>query len=118
MPNARCNSVLKKATEQGILPAENLAADGIELSQNFHKMMIKMSFYTRFLELAVKNYEPFFFANYLIQLATEFHTLYEKEKFISDDRASSAYKLAIVKSIQLLIQCGLDAFRVQVVVRM
>ncbi|MBQ7536603.1 MAG: arginine--tRNA ligase [Rickettsiales bacterium] len=116
--NARCNSVLKKAAEQGILPAENLAADGIELSQNFHKMMIKMSFYTRFLELAVKNYEPFFFANYLIQLATEFHTLYEKEKFISDDKAVSAYKLAIVKSIQLLIQCGLDAFRVQVVVRM
>ena len=116
--NARCNSVLKKAAEQGIAPAENLAADSIELSQNFHKMMIKMSFYTRFLELAVKNYEPFFFANYLIQLATEFHTLYEKEKFISDDKAISSYKLAIVKSIQLLIQCGLDAFSVQVVVRM
>jgi arginyl-tRNA synthetase len=73
-------------------------------------MMIKMSFYTRFLELAVKNYEPFFFANYLIQLATEFHTLYEKEKFISDDKAASAYKLAIVESVQALIQCGLRAF--------
>ncbi|MBR1428752.1 MAG: arginine--tRNA ligase [Rickettsiales bacterium] len=116
--NARCNSVLKKAAEQGIMPAEKLTTDRVELSQNFHKMMIKMSFYTRFLELAVKNYEPFFFANYLIQLATEFHTLYEKEKFIGEDKAISEYKLAIVTGIQTLIQCGLGAFGIRALMEM
>ena len=77
-----------------------------------------MSFYTRFLELAVKNYEPFFFANYLIQLATEFHTLYEKEKFITEDKTISSDKITIVKSIQELIKNGLSTFGVEVVERM
>ena len=98
--------------------AKNIDFTECQLSQNFHKIMIKMSFYTRFLELAVKNYEPFFFANYLIQLATEFHTLYEKEKFITEDKKTSSYKITIVKSIQELIKNGLNAFGVDVVERM
>ena len=85
---------------------------------NIHKIIVKMSFYTRFLELAVKNYEPYFFANYLIQLATEFHSLYEKEKFIESDQKNTLYKLSIVKSIQSLLKCGLDAFGVCVLERM
>ena len=116
--NARCNSVLSKAKEQGIEPAESFTLSDCQLSQNFHKIMIKMSFYTRFLELAVKNYEPYFFANYLIQLATEFHILYEREKFIDSDKTISSYKLAIIKSIQSLLKCGLDAFGVCVLERM
>ena len=65
-----------------------------------------------------KNYEPFFFANYLIQLATEFHILYEKEKFITEDKKISSYKITIVKSIQTIIKNGLNAFGVEVVERM
>ena len=114
---ARCNSVLEKAKEQGIEPT-NIDISNCKLSQNFHKILIKMSFYTRFLELAVKNYEPFFFSNYLIQLATEFHTLYEKEKFITEDKKISSYKITIVKSIQTLIKSGLNAFGVNPVLLM
>lgn len=113
--NARCNSVLNKAKEQGI----KCKCDGCKvLSREFHKIMIEMLFYTRFLELSVKHYEPFFFANYLIQLATEFHVLYEKEKFIEENKDVSACKLAIVKSVQMLIKDGLNAFGVQTIEKM
>ncbi len=77
-----------------------------------------MSFYTRFLELAVKNYEPYFFANYLIQLATEFHILYEKEKFIESDKKNTLYKLSIVKSIQSLLKSGLNALEIKTLQQM
>ena len=113
--NARCNSVLNKAKEQGI----KCKCDYCKvLSREFHKIMVKMALYTRFLELAVKHYEPFFFANYLIQLATEFHVLYEKEKFIEENKDASACKLAIVKSVQMLIKDGLNAFGVQTIEKM
>ena len=113
--NARCNSVLNKAKEQGI----KCKCDYCKvLSREFHKIMVKMALYTRFLELAVKHYEPFFFANYLIQLATEFHVLYEKEKFIEENKDVSACKLAIVKSVQMLIKDGLNAFGVQTIEKM
>ena len=111
---ARCNSVLNKAKETGISPAINME-ENIILSSNFHKIIVKMSFYTRFLELAVKNYEPYFFANYLIQLANEFHSLYEKEKFIEEDSEKTSYRLSIVKSIQCLIKNGLNACGVDIV---
>ena len=113
--NARCNSVLNKAKEQDI----KCKCDGCKvLSREFHKIMVKMALYTRFLELAVKYYEPFFFANYLIQLATEFHVLYEKEKFIEENKDASACKLAIVKSVQMLIKDGLNVFGVQTIEKM
>ena len=116
--NARCNSVLNKAKELGFVINENVK-DNIKLSNNFHKIIITMSFYTRFLELAVKNYEPYFFANYIIHLATEFHTLWEKEKFINEDnKADTKIKLRIIKSIQSLITCGLNAFGVKIIERM
>ena len=61
-----------------------------------------MSLYTRFLELSVKNYEPYFFANYLIQLANKFHILYEKEKFLDkfhSEIAPGGFGLIIVKDL-------------------
>ena len=111
---ARCVSVLNKAKDYNINISESYVVDeSINLSHHFHKMIVKMSFYTRFLELAVKNYEPYFFANYLIQLATAFHNLYEKEKFIViNNQQETITKLLIVKSIQTLIDRGLNAFGV------
>ena len=117
---ARCVSVLNKAKDYNINISESYVVDkSIKLSHHFHKMIVKMSFYTRFLELAVKNYEPYFFANYLIQLATAFHNLYEKEKFIViNNQQETITKLLIVKSIQTLIDRGLNAFGVTGMSRM
>lgn len=116
--NARCNSVLNKAQENGFDISNNQIDKDIKLSSNFHKMLVKMSFYTRFLELAVRNYEPYFFANYLIQLANEFHSLYEKEKFIEGNKENSIYKLLIVKSCQNLIKDGLNIFKIDILNQM
>ena len=114
--NARCNSVINKAKESNIIPIE--IDKTTQLSENFHKIIVFMSLYTRFLELSVKNYEPYFFANYLIQLANKFHILYEKEKFLDKDKISSSCKISIVKAIQQLITNGLDIFGINVIENM
>ena len=120
--NARCNSVINKAKENGVDVGKFMDLDidlaDFKFSNNFHSIMIKMVFYTRFLELAVKNYEPYFFANYLIQLATAFHSLYEKEKFIDNDEKITLYKLSIILAVKNLIKNGLNTLGVNVIERM
>ena len=117
--NARCRSVLEKAKQQGIdISNESLNVSQSIISHMFHKIMIKMLFYTRFLELAVKNYEPYFFVNYLIQLATEFHSLYEKEKFIDDNKENSLFRIVVVKSLKLLLTNGLKTLNIKMIDKM
>ena len=65
------------------------------LPRPFHKLLVQVCFYTRFLELAVKNYEPYFFTNYLIQLANEFHSVWSAGiknanlRFIQQDNSNN-----------------------------
>ena len=109
---ARCKSVLNKSKQAGIEPKKIINCK--QLPRNFRKLIIKMLFYTRFMELAVKNYEPYFFVNYLIQLATEFHTLWEKEKIIIDsNKNESSLRLSIITSFQSLINCGLRSINIE-----
>jgi len=118
---ARCNSVFNRANEIGLKVDEKNCNinNNVVLSYGFRKLIIKMMFYTRFLELAVKNYEPYFFANYIIQLASYFHCLWEKERFINEnDLRLSLLNLSVVKSFQSLIRCGLNVFNINEIAKM
>jgi arginyl-tRNA synthetase len=75
-------------------------------------------FYTRFLELSVQNYEPYFFVNYLTQLATEFHKLWEKEKFIDEDENKTFLKLSVISGVKRLIKEGLKNLGINAIEQM
>ena len=85
--------------------------ESIVLPYMFHKMLAQLLFYARFFELSVKNYEPYFFASYMIQTATMFHSIWstgitEKElKFIQDDnKQNSNINILIAKCVGILIK--------------
>ena len=124
--HSRCCSVLENAKKQGYDIDAEIDIDNTHhiLPHEFHLLLVKASFYTRFIELAVKNYEPYFFANYIIQLATEFHSIWslgienDKLRFIQDDKITTMINLKIVKCIKNLIHDALEAFGIEALNRM
>ena len=124
--HSRCCSALENANKQGynIDANTNIIDNNYVLPNEFHRLLVKASFYTRFIELAVKNYEPYFFANYIIQLATEFHSLWslgignDKLKFIQEDEHITIANLQIVKCIKNLLHDALEIFGIEALMRM
>ena len=124
--HSRCCSVLENAKQQGYNVDENanVIDNDYVLPNEFHRLLVKASFYTRFIELAVKNYEPYFFANYIIQLATEFHSLWslgisnDKLKFIQEDKQATMVNVQIVKCIKNLLHDALEIFGIEALTKM
>ncbi len=52
--------------------------------------------------------EPQTIANYLYELASQFHRYYAKERIITDDLELSTARLVLVKALQVVIFNGLS----------
>jgi arginyl-tRNA synthetase len=114
--NARVNSILRKAREAGVavddatLAAAHLAhlAHPAEL-----EVIRKLGEWPRLVEIAAKGNEPHRVAFYLYELASDFHGLWNKGndddslRFLQEDTAISAAKIALVRAVGVVISSGL-----------
>ncbi len=114
--NARVNSVLRKAREAGIAAddATLLAADHRQLSHPAEIAMLKkLAEWPRLVEIAARNNEPHRVAFYLYELASDFHGLWNRGnddsslRFVQDDAATSAAKIALARATSVVICAGL-----------
>ena len=114
--NARVNSVLRKAREAGIAvdDATLLAADHRLLSHPAEiGMLKKLAEWPRLVEIAARNNEPHRVAFYLYELASDFHGLWNRGndeaalRFVQDDAATSAAKIALARATSVVICAGL-----------
>ncbi len=114
--NARVNSVLRKAREAGIAvdDATLLAADHARLSHPAEIAMLKkLAEWPRLVEIAARNNEPHRVAFYLYELASDFHGLWNRGndeaalRFVQDDAATSAAKIALARATSVVICAGL-----------
>ncbi len=115
--HARVNSVMRKAAEEGF-DVSDAALQAADLSLITHEADItlakKLSEWPRLVEIAAKGHEPHRIAFYLYDLASEFHGLWNKGnddislRFIqSGDIATTQAKIALIRSVQLVIASGL-----------
>ena len=115
--NARIHSVLRKAREAGLdvsdatLTAANLA---ILTHEAELAMARKIAEWPRLVEIASRNNEPHRIAFYLYELASDFHGLWNRGnedaslRFIQDgDPATSQAKIALARSVSVVICAGL-----------
>lgn len=115
--NARICSVLKKADAAGIdvsvgaLAAANLAHLAHEAELTLAR---KLAEWPRLLELAAKHHEPHRVAFYLYELASDFHSLWNRGKeqpelrFLQEDNAAiSQAKIALILAVSVVISAGL-----------
>lgn len=115
--NARVNSVLRKAREAGI-DVSDAALQAADLSVLTHEaelaMAKKIAEWPRLVEIAARNNEPHRVAFYLYELASEFHGLWNRGnddttlRFVQEgDAATSQAKIALARSVSVVISSGL-----------
>ncbi len=114
---ARINSVLRKANEAGIDVSETalIASDTSNLGHDAELAVArKIAEWPRLLELAAKHNEPHRIAFYLYELASEFHSLWNRGKddpdlrFLQDDKiAVSQAKISLIRAVSVVISAGL-----------
>ena len=114
--HARICSVLRKAKSSGFdVSDKNLALS--DLSVNTHEAELrlarKIGEWPRIIDVAARNTEPHCIAFFLYELAGEFHYLWNKGndikslRFIQDDEKACLSKLALVRSVAIIISSGL-----------
>ncbi|ALI54237.1 arginine--tRNA ligase [Celeribacter marinus] len=107
--HARVRSVLRKAEDQGISLTDtpNLT-DPAELA-----VAKKLADWPRQVEIAAKSHEPHRIAFFLYELASDFHALWNKGndneglRFLQEDHAASAAKIALPRAVAVVISSGL-----------
>ncbi|WP_417257431.1 arginine--tRNA ligase [Celeribacter sp.] len=107
--HARVRSVLRKAEEQGVtLTGTPSLTDPAELA-----VAKKLADWPRQVDIAAKSHEPHRIAFYLYELASDFHALWnrgnddESLRFLQDDAAASAAKIALPRAVAVVISAGL-----------
>ncbi|WP_438987533.1 arginine--tRNA ligase [Marivivens donghaensis] len=121
--NARVNSVVRKATEAGV-DVSDAALQGADLTKIGHEAEVtlikKLAEWPRLVEIAAKGHEPHRIAFYLYELASDFHGLWNKGnddtslRFLQEgDVATSQAKIALIKSVAVVISHGLGILGVK-----
>ncbi|NNK79217.1 MAG: arginine--tRNA ligase [Litoreibacter sp.] len=114
--HARVCSVLRKAEEAGIVADDETLAKA-DLSANADEAELalarKLAEWPRLVEIAARTHEPHRVAFYLYELAGDFHALWNRGndrpelRFIQDDPATSQAKIALARSVAIVISAGL-----------
>ncbi len=115
--HARVCSVLRKAAEAGISADDDtLAAADLSGIDHAAELAVarKLSEWPRLVEIAARTHEPHRVAFYLYDLASEFHSLWNRGnelpelRFLQEgDPATSQAKIALARSVAVVISAGL-----------
>ncbi|MCX7288826.1 MAG: arginine--tRNA ligase [Rhodobacterales bacterium] len=114
--NARVNSILRKAREAG-LDVSDATLGAAHLTHLGHAaeldVMRKLGEWPRMVEIAARGNEPHRVAFYLYELASDFHALWNRGndddslRFLQEDAGVSQAKIALVRSVGVVICAGL-----------
>lgn len=114
--HARVCSVLRKAKEAGVdvSDAALAQADMTKLDHDAELGLIrKLAEWPRLVEIAAKGHEPHKVAIWLNELASDLHGLWNRGhdepslRFLQDDPATSQSKIALARSVAVVISAGL-----------
>ena len=107
--HARVCSIFRKLAEAGQswTLAEGLAAlPKLELESE-KDLIVKLGRFPEIVKVAANNHEPHSVANYLRDLAGDFHTYYNSEKTLVDDADVRNARLALAEAVRQVISNGL-----------
>lgn len=104
--HARICSILRLAAEKGI---EYRSGDVSLLGEEADLTLIRhMLHLPEVIELIVRNLEPQHLPYYAQEMATRFHSFYEKCRVVSDDQELTKARLKLVKAAQVVLAKTLD----------
>jgi arginyl-tRNA synthetase len=114
--HARIASVLRKAEAAGVV-VDDAALAGADLAKLDHPSEValirKMADWPRQVEIAARAQEPHRIAGYLTELAADLHAHWNRGndepelRFLQDDPATASAKIALARSVAVVISAGL-----------
>ena len=106
--HARISSILEKGRGRGInrLDRDDTAISRV-LAPEEIQLMKAMSRYPETVAAGAKSLEPHRITFYLMDLASRFHTYYNKHRVLSDDPILTTGRLYLVSAVQKVIRNGL-----------
>ena len=106
--HARCRSVLRKMSEQG-LRMEETPPRGTSAVSTVERLLYR---YPSVVARAAGEYEPHYIANYLSELASAFNSWYAHEQIL-DGTDEQAYKLAVTNATATTLKNGLSLLGIE-----
>ena len=106
--HARIASILRKAADQGLPEPIWKEAAGARLVELEEIQLIKiLSRYPEVVAAAAQSLAPHRITYFLMELASQFHTYYNKHRVLSEDSILSNGRLCLVTAVQKIIRNGL-----------
>jgi arginyl-tRNA synthetase len=106
--HARIASILRKAKDRGAGPVV-MPADGhlkLNAPEEIH-LLKAMGRYGEVVRASAENLAPHRVTYYLMNLASMFHTYYNKHRVLSDDNELTQARLCLILAVQMVIRNGL-----------
>ena len=108
--HARCASVLRKAAETG---TSHDVDDGLQHLDELNEtetlaLVVSLARYPEVVATAAERLEPHDVANYLRELAADFHSFYNAHKILEGAREVTNARLALVKATRQVLASGLN----------
>ncbi|MDH5629491.1 MAG: DALR anticodon-binding domain-containing protein, partial [Gammaproteobacteria bacterium] len=112
--HARICSVFRQLEEQSIKFSQSEGLANLNmLDKDSEKSLInRISKFPELIVSAAQNLETHLLAHYLRDLANDFHTYYNAEKFIQDDAQLTNARLCLILAVKQVISNGLGLLAV------
>jgi len=81
---------------------------GLLTTDHEQALIKRLAAYPEIISNAAKNLEPHSIAHYLRELATDFHSYYNAEKFIIDETALRNARFNLIAAVKQTIKNGLE----------
>ncbi|MFT5519692.1 MAG: arginyl-tRNA synthetase [Enterobacterales bacterium] len=107
--HARICSVSKKLIEATHTHDTEIGNDNLNLliTEHEQELLKRLAAYPEIIRTAAKNLEPHSIAHYLRELANDFHSYYNAEKFIIDDSLLRNARFNLIQAVKQTISNGL-----------
>ncbi len=103
--HARICSIFRQAEEQGIELPDLTSVDLSPLSaEPEYDLLLKMGQLPEEIEAAAEQYAPHRIIRYVYELAAQFHSYYKAERVITEDRALTLARFALLSALQTVLQ--------------
>lgn len=114
---ARLNSIESKARQEGYTLQKEFDAS-VLADDDSYGLVFMLSKFRDVLEKAAAEYEPYHVANYLLDLAKTFSSLYRKLRVVGEEKRIGEARLALFMAVRNVLHTGLSLIGVPPVDRM
>ncbi|MCF7925437.1 MAG: arginine--tRNA ligase [Candidatus Izimaplasma sp.] len=111
---ARIHSVFVQAEKEGITLPSNITTFDTLNNEKINELLSILAAYPETIESSALSRSPHKLTIYIHKLATAFHSLYNNEKFITDNLQKTHERLALLKATQIVLTDALSLIGVSV----